>query len=63
MRVQFAIASVLILSILAQTGATVSAQSTQGEIEIECDTVVKPLGLRMLDSTHLELNVWNLDCL
>ena len=38
MRVQFAIASVLILSILAQTGATVSAQSTQGEIEIECDT-------------------------
>ena len=37
MRFAFALASILILSILAQTGATVSAQSTQGEIEIECD--------------------------
>ena len=36
-RFAFALASILILSILAQTGATVSAQSTQGEIEIECD--------------------------
>jgi hypothetical protein len=37
-RFAFALASILILSILAQTGAPVSAQSTQGEIEIECDT-------------------------
>ena len=38
MRFAFVLASILILSILAQTSEPVSAQSTQGEIEIECDT-------------------------
>lgn len=37
MRAQLALGTILILSILAQTSAPVSAQSTQGEIEIECD--------------------------
>ena len=40
MRFAFAIASVLILSILAQSSTPASAQSTQGEIEIECVTSI-----------------------